>query len=360
MTHRQTITTTGVAAVLVLAFIASTWIRLEIRFSHPCRLFAHSEWTLLESDTDTFEGRLLDRAAGNRHLIDRYQFARGDRVRFQMASNVISGAFVEAGEEVARFDSFDCTRALAELQPRLEEAEADLLAALTGEREELIALARSELAAAEAAHARSRAEYERTQHMHTRQLVSDGAWELMEASHRQTAAEAEAARHRVRAAEAGEKEAIVAACQARCRLIRQQIDDATDRLAGNRVRCPIRGQVVTLQRDSVLVRVAAVDTLYAIAPISISRRELLSPGRPARIHAPTLSDSPLVGRVAHIDRLADTIQGMTLIWVTVAVPNPERHSLAGLKGTVEFRGEKVTLLAWLRDRFEHTMDHSLG
>lgn len=354
------ITGAGILAAVILAVIVASWVRVEIRFSRPCRLFAQAEWTLLESQPDTFEARLIDRAAGNRATIDIYRFERGDQVSFRVTAEVAAGTRVPAGQEVARFDSFECRRTVSELAPLLAEAEANLEAARSGERAELIDLARSELAAAEAEHGRARAEYERTVQLHEAGLTSDEARDRIEAAYRQAAAAAEAARHRLRATKVGEKEAVVKAWEAHCRLIRTQIDQARQRLERNRVRCPIDGQVVTLQRDSVLVRVAALDTLYAIAPVSPARTGLVAAGARARVAAPTLSQGGLEGCVALIDRQADTVAGQTLVWVTVAVPNPDRHALTGLTGTVEFRGRKVSLLAWLHDRFKHTMDRSLG
>ena len=360
MKHHQIIALTGIAAAVILAVVVASWIEVEIRFSRPCRLFAQAEWTLLESQPDTFEARLLDRSAGNRSAIDIYRFERGDQVSFRITAEVSSGTRIPAGQEIARFDSFECRRVISELAPQLAEAEANLEAARSGERVELIDLARSELDAAEAEHARAHAEHERTMHLHEAGLTSDEARDRIEAAYRQAAAAAKAAGHRLRAVQVGEKDAVVSAWEAHCQYMRTLIEQATRRLERNRVTCPIDGQVLTLQRDSVLVRVAALDTLYAIAPISPARAGLVAAGTRARVAAPTLGRDVLEGRVAQIDRQADTVAGQTLVWVTVAVPNPGQQPLTGLKGTVAFSSDKVSLLRWLQDRFKHTMDRSLG
>ena len=103
------------------------------------------------------------------------------------------GPSAAAGTEVASFDSYANRRALEELRPQLEEAEANLRAASTGQRDEVIALARSEKDAAQAERDRLAADYERSQALWEQGLHSNAAYEMAEALHRQAEADLEAA-----------------------------------------------------------------------------------------------------------------------------------------------------------------------
>ncbi len=360
MSHRHFIMTVGVVAALVLLVLTSTWVRFGMRFTRPCRVFPQSEWILQKTEPDTFEARLLERGKGDRQQIDLYRFERGDLVRFGMAPDLTPGLIVPAGSEMAWFDSHETRSALEELRPQLLEAEANLRAASTGERDELVALARSEVDAARAEHDRLSTEYERAQQLLEQGLVSNEAFDLAKALERTAEADLQAAQLRLEVAQVGEKEAVIAGWRAHRDWLKQRIDIAAERLEENRVRCPIQGEIVTLQGDSALVRVAAMDTLYAIAPVSPSRAQTLAAGQTAIVKTDGMGSRRFEGWVSRVDRQVSSVHQQSVVWVTVAIPNPGRASVAGMKGNVEFRGEKITLLAWLTDRLRHTMDHTLG
>lgn len=360
MSHRHFIMTVGVVAALILLVMTSTWVRFGMRFTRPCLVFPQSEWILQKTQPDTFEARLLERQKGDRQQIDLYRFERGDRVHFSMTPDLTPGKVVAAGSEVAWFDSYQMRSALEELRPQLVEAEANLAAASTGEREEMVALARSEVDATQAEHDRLTTEFARSEQLLTQGLVSDEEFDLAKALHRTAQADLQASQLRLAVAQVGEKEAVIAAWRARRDWLQQRIDDASERLEGNRVCCPIRGEIVTLQGDSALVRVAAVDTLFAIAPVSPSRAQTIAAGQTAIVKTQGAGSHRFEGWVARVDRHASSVQRQTVVWVTVAIPNPDRAPVAGMRGSVEFRGERVTLLAWLTDRLRHTMDHTMG
>jgi hypothetical protein len=360
MSHGRFVSMIGILAVLVLAIFVSTWIHLEIRFTRPCRLFPQREWVLLQTQPDTFEARLLDRSAGNRQQIDLYRYRRGDFVQFSLNGAVAPGARVAAGGEVARLDSYVNRQTLEQLRPQLAEAEANLRAASTGEREEVIAQAQSEVAAAAAARDRIAGEHERAQALWEKGAVSDADNEDAAARFREAEAELDAAHNRLRVAEVGEKAAIVEVWQARRDRLRQMITDAEDRVGADRIHCPIDGEAVLVQGDSALLRVAALDTLYALAPVPPSRVNVLAPGYDATVRPLGAPSSGLPGRVVHIDDQASTIKGLSFYWVAVAVPNPDRLAVAGVRGTVAFRGDRVSLLGWLSDQIRHAADRSLG
>ncbi len=360
MSHGRFLSMAGVVALIVLAVFASTWVHLGIRFDRPCRLFPQREWVLLQTGPDAFEARLLDRRDSNRQQIDLYRFKRGDLVRFRLTDGLTTGTKLAAGAEVARLESDLNRQTLDQLRPQLEEAEANLRAASTGQRAEVVALARSEVASAEAERDHLAAEYRRNQILWNQGLVSSATYEAAEALYRQAEADLEAARNNLRVAEVGEKAEIVEASQANRDILRQMIADADSRLDANRIRCPIAGEVVTLQGDSALVRVAALDTLFAVAPVPPSRVGTLAPGQSALVVPLGTSPRALGGQVVQVDGQASTVMGKSLYWVTVAVPNPERLPVAGVRGTVEFRGNRVSLLGWLADQIRHAGDRTLG
>ncbi len=361
MSHGRFISLIGLLAILVLAIFASTWIHLGIRFARPCRLFPQREWILLQTQPDAFEARFLDRSRGNRQQIDLYRFERGDLVRFRLDQAVVPGGRIRAGQEVARLESYLNRQTLDQLRPQLLEAEANLRAASTGQREEVIALARSEIASATAARDRLATEYERSASLHAQGVVSDAEHEATEALFRQAEADLDAARNRLRVADVGEKSEVVEAWRARLDWLTQMVADADARLEGDRIRCPISGDIVTVQGDSALLRVADLDTLYAVAPVPPSRVGALAAGQTATIRSTGASWSALAGQVVQVDRQASTtLQGLSFYWVTIAVPNTAGLPVAGVRGTVEFRGAKVTLLAWLSDQLRHAADRSLG
>jgi len=353
----------GLATVLcflALIFYLSTRIEVPVSFARPCRLLSQSEWLLLQTGPDTFEAHLLDRAKSSHQQIDLFRFERGDVVRFSLSRDVVPGLSVSSGQEIARLESYENRQLLDQLRLQLAEAQAGLRSAETGERSEIIALARSEVEAFRARCTRRESEFTRAASLWDQGIVSQADYEQAEARHLEAQAELRAAENRLRAAEAGEKDAIVEGWQARVDLLAQQIEDAQDRIEARRIRCPIDGAIVTLQGDTALVRVADLDTLYALAPVPPSRAGMLKPGQAVQVHVTGCEVERLPGEVLRVDCHAATLAGRTFFWVTAAIPNPGCRLSGGISGKVCFRGEKASLLGWFVDRFRHASDRTLG
>lgn len=360
MTHGRFVTAAVIVAVAILLAFVALRVRLPIEFERPGRILAQAEWLLLKTGSDTFEARQCDRRHGERRQFDLYRFERGDLVRFSLAESIIPGALVAAGDVVAHLYSHATQTLLDQLSLELREAEAGLQAAATGEKAAVVAQARSDLAGAEALLGQKRSEFRRSEGLHTLGVVSQATFESAESELRQAEATVAAAQGRLRAAEAGEKAEIVEVYHARVELLRRQLQDACARAAADTIRVPIAGEIVTLQGDSALVRVADVDTVYVVAPVSPSRAEWLRPGQSVVFDPLPRTQKPVSGEVVAIDRQAAVVAGRTFFWVTAAVPNPGGQLRPGVTGDLRFRGERVALLHWVLDRISHASDRALG
>jgi hypothetical protein len=360
MSHERLLTFAGVAAAVIVLGFLSLRIHLPLEFERPCRLLPQAEWLLMRTGPDSFEARLIERETGERQSFALYRFERGDRIRFDLAEGVRPGRRVAAGEEIATLRSRLNRTQLETLRLELREAQASLTAAETGEKSEIVAQARGEVEVAEALVSQRRSEYERATRLRESDLLPDADHEIAESGYRQAEAALAAARSRLRAAEVGEKEAIVAAFRARVDLLSGQIREAQTRLDEERLCSPLAGEIITLQADSALVRVADTDTLFALAPIPPSRAAALRVGGGAVVEASGSVAVALDGRIVAIDGQASTISGRTFFWVTVALPNLEQAVAPGLQGTLRFSGEPVSLLAWVVDRLRHAADRTLG
>jgi len=142
-------------------------------------------------------------------------------------------------------------------------------------------------------------------------------------------------------------------------LLNQRIESARISIEAGSIHCQIGGEVVTLQGDSALVRIADLDTLYAIAPITPTRAERIVVGSKAYISTPAMNGADGIGHIVRIDRIAATNAGRTYFWTTVAIPNNDRYLAAGSLGQIRFRGQKVSALTWLRDQFANASDQQI-
>lgn len=359
MSHQRLLTTAGLLALALLALLASLWVRLPLEFSRPCRLLPQAEWVLLRTAPDTFEALLIERDAGERQSFEVFRFERGDVVRFSIADSIHPGTRVTAGTEVGSLRSYTSRTAQQALVLELREAEATLRAAETGEKSEIVAQARGEVAEAEALRALHEVQAARAVRLHEAGLLSAAERETAESLVRQSEGVLSSARGALRAAEVGEKESLLAAYRAHVELLRGQLAEAERRLEAERLLSPITGEVMAMQADSALVRIADTDTLYAFAPVPPSRVLHLRKGDPAQIRA-FGSGARASGSVVALDSEASTYAGRTFFWATVRVPNPRGTISSGLSGSLHFTGERVTLLAWVIDRIRHASDRTLG
>jgi hypothetical protein len=360
MSHRQFLSFAAVLAMIILAGYISTRIQITSKVTRPCHLLAQTEWLLLKTGSDAFEAHLQNRFGGKRHHIDMFRFQRGDVVRFSLSGNLAPGGGVEAGEEIARLESRENQERLDQLRPQLQEAEAGLRSAESGAKNEVVAQARSELEAARALAGRREAEFRRAISLWDQGLISRVDYDKAEARHLQTKAEVTAATNRLEAAEAGEKETIIEALQARVHLLEQQISDAEERVNAGRIRCPIDGTVVTLPEDSALVRVASFDTLCAVAAVSPARLGEIEVGQRATFLPSGWAGGSTEGRVVHVEHYAISHAGQTLFWVTVALPNEGEQLAAGIGGRLRFEGQKTSLLNWIYSQLRRASERTLG
>ncbi len=348
-----------VAAAIVLVFVALK-IHLPVQFWRPCQLLSRAEWTLVKTGPDSFEGRLIDRSQGLRQQFDLIRFDRGDFVHVTIAPTVRPQADLRAGTEVARLESHTARAAAAALELEVAEAEALLRVAETGEKSAVVAQARSELEAQQALSAQLESSYRRAETLHATGMMSAAEYEEAQGAYRQAAAAVAAAENQLRSVAVGEKDEVIASYRARIALLQQQRDDARSRLAAEVIRTPIAGQVLTTQADSALVRIADIDTLYALAPVPPSRIAHLRPGDGAIIVPLGWVRRSAAGGVIGIDREVSTVGTTTFCWVTVAVPNPDHVLQPGVTGRLRFSGARVTLLAWVMDQLRHASDRTLG
>ena len=359
MSHERLLTVAGSIAALALAVLLGLWIRLPLEFTRPCRLLPQAEWILIRTGPDTFEARLITRTAGERQTLDIFRFERGDVVRFEREGTIRPGARVAAGDEVAYLRSHASRAARQTSALELLEAEAGLRTVETGGKAEIVARTRGEMAAAQALRAQRETESRRTARLHEAGLASDAQHETAASLLEQAEANLSAARSALEAVEVGEKSAIVEAYLARVELLRGRLAEAALRVDAETLRSPIAGEVMALQADSALVRIADTDTLYAFSPVPPSRVFHLRPGRGAVVQA---MGSPVRARgwVVSVDSEASAVAGRTFFWATVAIPNPDGLLRPGLEGSLRFTGAPVTLLAWVVDRVRHASDRALG
>lgn len=350
----------GVLAAVVLAGFIGTRVHQAISFGSPCRLLAQAEWLLLQAGEDALEASLQDRRSESRRQIDLYRFQRGDMIRFRIAPGIALGDSVMAGQELACMESREDRQRLDQLLPQLEEARALLREAETGERVETVDQIRSEVAAARARSERWDSESARVESLWRQGITSEAEQETAAARRREAAAELAALENKLRAAVAGEKEETVAAHRARVDLLEQQVRDARALIEGGLIRCPIAGRFMTLAGDSALVRVADVDTLYAVAPVPPSRASMLRVGDRVRYVAGALRSGAAAGRVVRIDCHASYQGERTFFWVTAVLPNPDGRLQPGVRGSLRFEGREVNLLRWLADQMRHASDRTLG
>lgn len=358
MSHSRFITAAGiVAAVVLLAFVALK-AHLPVQFSQRCQLLPQAEWLLMQTDPDTFEARLTDHHSGTQQNFDLFRVRGGDYVRFSMARDLPPGTPVTAGDAVAYIRSLSAQSNLDQIQYELQEAEAELRAAETGEKDDVIAQARGEMAAARALLTQAEADFKRSEELRNAGVLSQAEFEIASGRFDEARGQVEAAESALRAAEAGEKEEVVAVYQATVEVLRRRLADALIRTSAETIRTPIGGYVATLESDTALLRIADVDTLYAVAPVPVSRCGWLRPGQPATVKIAVTGTAD--GQLVAIDYHAGVAGGRTFFWVTAAIPNQDGRLRPGTRGELHFRGDKTTLLGWVVDRLRHAGDRTLG
>ena len=263
---------------------------------------------------------------------------RGDRVELRI-QDLVHGAALEAGAELAGLTSAGRRRQLATLQASLQATQARRAQLEQGTTIEIDA-ARQRVRVAQARRDQTRVELDRIRGLHAQGAASDADLNDAELADRVNETEVALAQAEVSVAGTAAQPAALAEVDARLAGIAAQISEI-EALTIELIISPINGQLSLSSSNNeagqILLSVQDTTTMYARFPIEESLISGLTVGEPIKFTGTdgTTQDGELVA----ISAAAHTLNGQQVFWASASLPNPEGTLLPGTSGTVVYATE---------------------
>lgn len=311
------------------------WVRTS------CYIVPIEEWELIQVNPD----KLLSRARQNLYFkTSKYtllQFDRQDFVHFVPDSTIRFGQKVKKGQIIGKLVSSENQLVLSNFQGELKKAKANLALIQTGEKPAVREEAMAALEYAKAQHAAILPQLERKRKLFEQHLISQEEWELMDATEallRQNVALQEA---RFKVVCSGEKAEMIRLLEADIDRLQDQLNVFQSKMALGEIRAPLEG-IFSFSSDSVLCRIARMDSMVCIMAIRPERISLIHPGN--RVY---VWDS-IVGQKHHgiifaIDQKSVMVGTQMVFLATTGISNQNVRLSGGTIGRAWIVGKSMSL-----------------
>lgn len=277
--HRRSAVWLLVAALVGLAAVWFIPVDITPSVHLPAKMVAASEWTLERTGQGTLTARLEERLEGvsSRYMVQSVD--RGDVAELTLKPGLRAGLGVTVGDTIGTMHSAATETRMAEVEGLVSVSAAELAALAEGDKETLIAEARTRLDGLQALIGVHRRIVERL-----RQLNSTGAAaeaELDDALAEMIAleGEAEVMEAQIAVLESGARTADRETAARRLEAARRQLDALSLQRGALVIRSPLTGLVTMPPGDSVLVSVIDTTRWALLIPVPLELRATFTPGR---------------------------------------------------------------------------------
>lgn len=308
----------ALASLMLVAVIVILTIPVQIPYSmrvvgsiRPTR-----EWRIQRTAEDRIVSETVDHCHGRITSYLVIQMERGDAFEVVLRPDLSPGTRIAMGDTVGWIDSSLLTRSRTELASERQVLAAELRAAQTGEKEELVAAAQERTRAAREIYEEQARVVERLETLQGAGFVSFQEYELAKSLLAQYRNEFAASEAEFEALTAGARVVDIDVIRERIAALDlnlEVLDRQTDKYT---LVAPFTGSVVMTSSDSTLVTIADLSKMVAVVPISERLIGYLAPGQRAMFTS-TTGDS-LSGNVVFISDRVQFMQQQPVVPVTIS------------------------------------------
>lgn len=289
------------------------------------------EWSLHMAPDGILSASLEDHLLSGLSQYHVMELQRGDVMSFRFNRELIAKGWVEAGDTIAWGRSHDLSMRLTEAKGNLAYQQALLQVYLSGDKPEIIRMARqeSELARQEASTQEKLTA--RIVQLYEQDLVPEQDYELAMNELKVRQAELDIAEARLEAILAGEKDEQVELARSRIATLERQVEGLIHHLDDMNILSPISGMVLR-QRElngeagNEVIRLASSSGLLVLAPVNLNESHLLKTGQAARISSEH-NRREIQGRLVDVDNSVQWLNRRPSVFVTILIEENNEHGL---------------------------------
>lgn len=333
----------GVITILVVGLLVVFFVPFEQQIKGPGRFIANVEWTLNQVEQDKLQSNLIFHGIKKNDNISLFHFGRPDYIRLSLMPDQQIGHRLNAGDIVAQLVSAEDQLRFLTLRGELDEAQANLAALNTGEKEalqvegqEAVSYAESQLEAYEPILQRQKLLFEKN-------LISEQELETSQAQYDLLKINVSLQEARLQAAKTGAKTEQIAIIESKITSVEQQLKIFAEKMDAEKIKTPITGILVQPDRSSgELCHVCDLDTVVVQMPIRATEIKYVEPGMTLQAFVSGSKRNVIKAKIAHIDRNATQINMQPMYIATAILDNKDGNINNGMTGYIKINAGTVT------------------
>jgi len=318
--------------IVLLLVLLSFIIHAQRKVSSTCRVEPASMYRIFNPEAGIIETELVH--AGARELRERssLQLASSEFSAIAITPRFVESEQVNAGDTVLVISCNRYESQLAATEARLRRTQAELNLLFSGPKEEQVRQLRAELAQVEARLENAKAEHDRAQGLHQKNLISDSEFE----PYRTQLAVDQQAKH----AKQSELSLLISAPkieeiaikEAEIAELTAEVDYYRSQIAASVFRAPFSGRVTRARAGETIFELARTDTMRVIIPTSEDDIGEVVIGAAVELKVRSYPFEMFEGRVTKLAIAPFAVGEKSMYDVITVVPNPQGVLFPGMTG----------------------------
>ena len=242
-----------------------------------------------------------------------YNFDRGDIVDMNFHKGLFGNRQFNQGDIIGTIESTLLNKEIVKVTGELDQAQATLKAALSGEKSSIVEAAENQLKLTETELSQQKIIVKRMAELKKSNLVSDQEFEIAENYLKECEIEVLAAKANLNTVATGEKPEAITVYRKNIKALESELDLLRQKQKQYNIIAPFDG-VTTFVSDTLLT-FSNQNYLGVIFPVQLSKREAIKAGQKIDITLPELSMKSS-GVIVSINRHATNVSGRQIVMVT--------------------------------------------
>lgn len=314
------------------------------------------EWSLGRTIDGNLISSLKDNIQGSLKTYNVTEFQRGDVVEFKLNEALFNSRQVQQGDTIGTVYSNEEQRKLIQLQGQFDVLYAELKFYSAGEKPEDVAKAKTRLTLARQELETQKRLMERSRTLYRDSLISEQQYELEMNDLKLKEIGEDVAEAQYMSAITGDKPERAHLITTKIEVLKQQIDQARDRINYFTLISPITGMVVmnrASQNEELLINIIDTSAYVVLTPLDMLERNYVKQDLAVSMKLRNFNENP-TGKIVSIDNVTQVVDQRQAFFATVLFEN-QAAITPGLFTEILIQGEQVTPLEYASRIFNFTV-----
>jgi hypothetical protein len=331
-------------------------VLLKVRVPHSIHTYFEvhpvQKWVLAKGVEGQIVSSVMNFTSGASNNISVVQFERGESMNFDFIPSIESKSFLVSGDTVGIVYSSQLYERIAQLRGITLITQADLAAKSTGEKQDLIEVARKKIKYSEAKIQEKTLLFERAKELFRKEYISKEEYDVSLWQLKQAEIENEIDKAQLEACLTGSKNEDLTVLKTTIDSYLGEIELLKKRLKDFVLRSPISGDILREFSKDTLLIVNNTSKLILYTPIRFEKTQYLREGEIVQIELNNISEE-VTGVLLSLSREVKILNGVQILYARIIIDPQKVNMVPGLLIGGEIILPKVTIPQYLVSLLEN-------